>query len=343
MNQHIRMRTLPGLVAFAIAVLAFAGCMPSPVLAPVASPAVNAANFIDRPPVVTPQQVIADHPFTVSLEVVNTGASAGKYRVDLYVDGNMMASKEMPISPGQSATASFEVTLHDTVLHQVKIGPRTLGIAAGENRVPVTIKIDNGVVDGCDPVVGSAANPYEIVPQNVGSLIRFTAPPGGFTVDGIEIFGYIKSSTYDFDHDNVFGPGVWVYGPDIASAAPVNPDFTVNIYGDHRNKLYTGTYSKQLFSYSPKIVTVPVPNVPVDGVFFVEMVTHNMPRLNALGLVDRDLYGRYVVHTWYYQLCVGYESAVDVQSWVSEGGTAVPERYLTYNWLIRADGFQVKR
>jgi hypothetical protein len=343
MKKHINRHAIPLFVAFAIAALVFAGCLSARELPQAVAPAVNSANFIDRPPIVSPQPVIADHPFTVSLQVLNMGTAAGSYKADLYVDGNFVASKELPISPGQSASASFEVTLHDTVIHLIKIGPRTLSVAAGENRVPVTIRIDNGVVDGCDPAVGSAANPYEIVPQNDGSLIRFTAPPGGLMVNGIEIYGYIKSSTYDFDHDTVFGPGVWVYGPDIAAAAPVNPDVTVNIYGDHRNKLYTGTYSKQLFSYSPKTVTMPVPNVPVDGVFFVELVTHNMPRLNALGLVDRDLYGRYVVHTWYYQLCVGYESAVDVQSWVSDDGTALPERYLTYNWLIRTDGFQVKR
>jgi hypothetical protein len=293
--------------------------------------------------VVTPLSVVAGHPFTVSLQVVNTGLAQGSYKADLYVDGSLVDSVVLAIAPHQSADASFKVTLNDTVMHQIKLGPQIISIAAGENRIPITIKIDNGVVDGCDPVAGITANPSEVVPQNDGNLIKLTAPPGGISITGIEIVGYIKSSTYDFDHDPVFGPGIWVYGPDIASAAPVNPDFAVNIYGDHRNKLFSGTYSKQLFSYAPMTVTVPVPAIQVSGDFYIELLTNNMPRLNALGLIDRDLYGRYIVHTWYYQLCVAYESANDVQSWISEDGSAVPFRYLTYNWIIRADGYQVQK
>ena len=275
--------------------------------------------------------------------MANTGSEPGTYKADLYVDGNLIDSTVLNVAPGQSATAAFKITLNDTVMHQIKIGPQTLSVAAGERRTPLTVKIDNGVMDGCDPVIGSTANPSEVLPQTDGNLIKLTAPPGGFNITGIEIVGYIKSSSYDFDHDPVFGPGVWLYGPDIAAAQPVRPDFTVNIYGDHRNRLFTGTYSKQLFTYSTKTVTVPVPDVRVNGDFYIELQTYNMPRLNARGLFDRDFFNRYVVHTWYYQLCVGYESAADVQSWISQDGSMVPDRYLTYNWLIRANGYQVQK
>jgi len=47
-----------------------------------------------------------------------------------------------------------------------------------------------------------------------------------------------------------------------------------------------------------------------------------------------------VVHIWYDQICIGYENSFDVRSYQSEGGTPVPDFYPTYNWLLRAEGYQ---
>ncbi|MDD5397894.1 MAG: hypothetical protein PHU70_02320, partial [Dehalococcoidia bacterium] len=50
----------------------------------------------------------------------------------------------------------------------------------------------------------------------------------------------------------------------------------------------------------------------------------------------------FVVHTWYYQLCIGYEYSLNVVSSVSQNGNVVSERYMTYNWLIRTDGYRLQ-
>jgi hypothetical protein len=194
---------------------------------------------------------------------------------------------------------------------------------------------------GCDPVAESVSQVSAVTIQGDGSMIKLTAPQSGFTITGINITGYIKDSTYDFNRDPVIGgPGLWVYGADIAQAEAFRPDFSVNIYGDHRNKLYSGNYNKSLFTTTPGTVTLPVSDVRVDGDFYIEVLPYNLPRLNSNTVWDTDYWHRYVVHTWYYQLCIGYESAIDTQSWVSEGGSAVPGHYLTYNWLIQAEGYQ---
>ena len=216
-----------------------------------------------------------------------------------------------------------------------------MDVTVSDNRIPVTVKLDNGQMDGCDPVAQSVSDQSEVTVQDDGNMIKLTAPQGGLTITGIKITGYIKDSTYDFNNDPVIGgPGQWVYGPDIVTAEPVRQDFAVNIYGDHRNKLYSGSYDKSLFTLTSGTVSVPVPNINVSGDFYIEVLTYNLPRLNSSSVWDRDYWHRYVVHTWYHQLCIGYESAIDVQSWVSEGGSVVPQRYLTYNWLISAEGYQ---
>jgi hypothetical protein len=275
------------------------------------------------------------------MKISNAGTAPGSYKADLYIDGSMADSQMVAVNAGQSAEASFQSTLQVPGHHIVGIGQQTLDVTVSDNRVPVTVKIDNGQMDGCDPVAQSVSEQSEVTVQGDGNMIKLTAPQGGLTITGIKITGYIKDSTYDFNNDPVIGgAGQWVYGADIVAAEPIRPDFAVNIYGDHRNKLYSGSYDKGLFTLTPGTVTVPIPNINVTGDFYIEVLTYNLPKLNSSSVWDRDYWHRYVVHTWYHQLCIGYESAIDVQSWVSEGGSVVPEHYLTYNWLIRAEGYQ---
>ncbi len=109
----------------------------------------------------------------------------------------------------------------------------------------------------------------------------------------------------------------------------------------NHNRLYSGNFSKDLFSYSPGWVTVDIPEIKITGDFLLEVVTHNPPKLNATGWGDWDFWHRYVVHTWYHQICIGYENSIEVQSWMSQDGSIVPDRYFTYNWLIQATGYSL--
>jgi hypothetical protein len=290
---------------------------------------------------VTPMPVIAGQDFTLKLNVTNINNVRGDYTGSLIVDGKQGESRKVSINPGGSAYIVFQTMVNEAGLHHLQIGSQTLDITVIKNSVPITIKIDNGHVDGCDPVAGSTGDPAQVVIEPEGHMIKLTAPEGGLTITGVQVNGNIKSSSYDFDHDNILGgPGYWVYGPDVLMVDSSKPYFTLNIYEDARKKVFSSDYSKTLFTYTPTTVTLPIPDIKVQGDFYIEIVTYNMPRLNATGLWDKDRIGRYVVHTWYYQLCIGYESAIDVQSSVSIDGSVVPGRYLSYNWIIRADGYQ---
>ncbi len=242
----------------------------------------SAPQFAFGPIQVSPLPIAANKPFAITMKIINSGTAPGSYKADLYIDGSMADSQMVAVNAGQSANASFQSTLQVPGHHIVGIGQQTLDVTVSDNRIPITVKIDNGQMDGCDPVAQSVSDQSEVTVQNDGNMIKLTAPQGGLTITGIKITGYIKDSTYDFNNDPVIGgPGLWVYGADIVTAEPVRQDFAVNIYGDHRNKLYSGSYNKSLFTLTPGTVTVPVPNINVSGDFYIEVLTYNLPRLNS--------------------------------------------------------------
>ncbi|MGA9048841.1 MAG: hypothetical protein WB588_07605 [Dehalococcoidia bacterium] len=291
---------------------------------------------------ITPLPVVAGQPFTITMPIGNTGTVAGIYNADLYINGSKIDTQSVPVSPGTSGKAVFKTSIADPGLATIKIGPQTLQVSVMANRVPITLKLDTGEVDGCDVLAGSTSDAGNAIQSPDAYMIKLTAPAGGATVNALEVFGSIKSSTYDYNNSNIWGPGTWSYGWDIASYEPVNPQFTVNIYDVHKTRLYTGSFSRGMFGYVPGWITVTIPDTNVNGDFYVEVFPYNLPELNTQGFGFRDTWGRYIVNDWYDQICVGYERVIDVQSWVSYKGGVMPERYLNYNWLIRADGYQAQ-
>jgi hypothetical protein len=289
---------------------------------------------------ITPDIITAQEPFSIRMKVENTGKIAGIYEARLSIDGIVVESKNWTVKPLESVMVEFGTTLSNPGPHSISIGPQRIEInVIAKQRITVPIRIDHDVIDGCDPLVDSTSLPVHVLTSEDGHMIALNSPDE-LTLNSVSVLGYIKDSTYDYNNDPVVGgPGRWVYGPDIAIAEPTTSVFTINIYDYNRKKLYSGDFNKALFSYSPKWVTVSVPDVLVKGDFKIELLTHNQPRLNALGAFDTDILHRYVVHTWYHQLCIGYENAVDVRSGASTNGILVPGHYFTYNWLIRAAGY----
>ncbi len=332
----------PAVILAALMVVSglFTACVPVTPAGQQPPPAAPVALFTFDPIVVSPLPVTAGQPFTVSMKIGNTGPAAGSYRADLLINGSPADNQTVVVGPGGSGQAVFQTTLQTPGTYNIKIGPQSTQVSVTQRHVPVTLKIDNGAVDGCDPVAGTVGDPANMIQTPNGHMLVLAAPPGGFVITGIDIFGYIKSSTYDYDRDPNLGGSVWVYGPDIASIEPINPTFAINIYDARRNKLYSGSFSRDTFDYMPRWVTVNIPDIKVSGDFSIELLTYNLPKLNAAGYGNWDPWHRYVVHIWYDQICIGYENSFDVRSYQSEGGTPVPDFYPTYNWLLRAEGYQ---
>jgi hypothetical protein len=330
------------LIGLALVYMGCAGARPSDIQSQQAPPLQPMPLFTFDPISVAPLPVVAGQPFTVTMPIGNTGTVAGAYSADLYINGAKADTQSVPVAPGASGNAVFQTSLPDPGLYTIKIGPQTVQVTVTQNRVPITLKLDTGQVDGCDPLVGTTSDAGNVIQSPDAYMIKFTAPTGGATINALEVFGYVKSSTYDYNNSNIWGPGTWVYGWDIAMLEPVNPQFLVTIYDAHKTRLYISGFSRSLFTFTPAWVTVTIPDLKVNGDFYVEVLPYNLPELSTQGFGGWNTFGTYIVHEWYDQICVGYEKVIDVQSWVSYKGSVLPERYLTYNWLIRADGYQTQ-
>jgi len=330
-----------------LAFSAFCGCVWAPAtpagqLPPVQSPTQYVALYTFDPIVISPLPVIAGQPVNISLRIENTGNAPGVFMAELTINGTLVESRAVPIEAGNWARVEFSSTFPTAGHYEIKIAPQITAIDITERKEPLQLRSDHAIIDGCDVLAGATGDPGNMIQMIEGNMIKYTAPPGGYEIDRIEILGYIKSSTYDFDSNPIFGPGTWIYGQDIAAIEPVNQYFTINIWDSRHNKLFSRDYSKDLFTYIPQWVSVEIPGVKINGDFYIEMVTHNQPKLTGTGFGEWDDWHRYVVHSWYYQLCIGYEYSTEVVSSVSQNGNAVLDRYLTYNWLIRTEGYQLQ-
>ena len=333
-----------------LSVLAFSalcGCILAPAQPatqqpPAQPPVQNVALFAFDPIVISPQPVTAGQPENISMLIKNTGNAAGVFVAELTINGTLIETRPVTIEPGNSATTEFLATLPTAGHYEIKIGPQIAAIDIAERKTTLRLKSDNGMVDGCDVLAGTTGDAGSMIQMVEGNMIKYTAPPGGYEIDNIQVFGYIKSSTYDFDNNPIYGPGTWAYGGDIAAIEPVNPSFTINIWDSRHNKVFSQDYNKELFTYVPQWVSVDVPGIKVNGDFYIELVTHNQPKLAGTGFGEWDYWHRYIVHTWYYQLCIGWEYSMDAVSSVSQNGGVVLDRYLTYNWLIRTEGYQLQ-
>ena len=288
---------------------------------------------------VDPGSVMLNQPVKVTAIVKNIGTATGIYTGNLVINGKLADTRQVSVSAGGSRLLEFTPVMTSAGDVDIAVGERHTSVKVQQILTTRTLQFDNGNTDGFDPVIGSTGSPYAVIGTFDSHLVRFTAPPEGLEITGVSIYGYLKDSTYDYDHDPAFGgPGLWVYGTDIAVLEPVNKNFTINIYDVRRNKLFSREYPKEIFQPFPTWVSVDIPAIPVNGEFTVELQTHNPPRLTTYGGFDHDFWRRIVKHSWYYQVWVGYENAIDVRSAVSQNGIILPDRWLTYNWLMRVQG-----
>jgi hypothetical protein len=329
------------LIASMLAISTLCGCVESAARQqpPVQPPVQTVAIYKFDPILISPLPVMAGQPANISLRVENTGNAAGIFMAELTINGTLLESRAVSVEPGNWSEVEFQATLPTAGHYEIKIAPQTAVIDIAERKETLRLGPDTGVVDGCDVLAGTTGDAGNMIQMVEGNMIKFAAPPGGYEINKIDVFGNIKSSTYDFDSNPLYGPGTWVYGGDIAAIEPVNPYFTINIWDSRRNKLFSQDYNKDIFSYIPQWVSVDVPGIKVNGDFYIELVTHNQPKLSGSGFGEWDYWRMYIVHTWYYQLCIGYVHSLDVVSSVSQNGSAVTDRYLTYNWLVRTNGY----
>jgi hypothetical protein len=302
--------------------------------------------YLIDPIIISPLPVTTGQQTTFSMKIENAGNVTGNYQADLIING-INSDKQIVIVPAHSTSSLiFKNVFSSPGQYSIRIGPQksTIQVSDSIDIKPVlTLKLDSGNVNGFDSLTGSTQHQYSAEPIIEGHMIQLTAPTEGFIISEVEIFGYLKDSSFDFNNNMVIGgPGLWVYSPEAATPGPARNSFTINVYDNKRTRLFSGDYNKQLFAHYPNWVTVNIGEIQVAGDFYIELLTYNQPQIYGSTIYNHDYWNRFVVHTWYYQLMIGYEDAINVHSYASEGGSIIPDRFFTHNWLIRAGGHPYK-
>lgn len=83
---------------------------------------VTAPTFTVSDLAISPKEVSAGQPVTISAKVTNTGNTAGSYTAILKINGNVEATKEVALSAGASTTVTFSVTRDEPATYNVELG-----------------------------------------------------------------------------------------------------------------------------------------------------------------------------------------------------------------------------
>ncbi|MFQ6085996.1 MAG: CFI-box-CTERM domain-containing protein [Candidatus Bathyarchaeia archaeon] len=74
---------------------------------------------------VQPEEVDAGRPFKVTVNVSNTGYMTGSYNIELEFAGEVVDSKTVTLSPGESTTVTFEVSEEEPGTYTVRVNGET--------------------------------------------------------------------------------------------------------------------------------------------------------------------------------------------------------------------------
>jgi len=250
---------------------------------------------------------------TVSTTVTNSGDVSGNYKAVLLIDGKEADQRDVSVGPGGTEKVTFQVTKDAPGSYELAIGDSTATLSVYE--WPYTIKYDLG-------------NVYEellSVSGEYGHIVLFSPPATPFKVQKIEVYGRGLVNEESEWRDRHITVRIW---DESGTRQLWSEDFPWRVFWSE-----TGSFWKEL----------DVPNVSVDGDFYVEIVTYS------------EQFGEDII-AWPWAtnvrpaLFLGWDrpnpsidtpgQPVETRSGISHMGTLVevPIKYQGLNWLIRIGG-----
>ena len=193
---------------------------------------------------VTSDKVIIDIPANVVVTVKNIGDLAGTYNATLTVDNEVVAQKDIQLAGGETQEVSFEVTKSESGTYQLEIGEASAQLIV-HGWQPYTIQYDDG--EPSSWVTWTTYGP-------LGMALRCTPEYTSFRIEQISINGYGMFESDSERDERQFKVSIW------------NQDMS--------ERLWSELFPWNLFEMaaSPKWVDLPVPNVIVNGDFYVEFI-----------------------------------------------------------------------
>jgi hypothetical protein len=271
------------------------------------------ADFVVGPLTASRSGVSVGETSTISTTITNTGGIEGAYSAVLKVNGQEAARKDVPIGPGASQVVTFQVTKDTAGSYELAVGnsKATLNVY----QWPYIIQYD----------LGSATGELLSVAGDNGHIVHFTPPAIPFRVQEIDVYVQAIVANESEWTDKLITIRIWDSGK-------TRQLWSINLpWRAFWNE--TGGFWKQ----------VDVPNVSVNGDFYVEMVTHS------------NQFGEGII-AWPWgsdvrpAIFVGYDrpnpyiessvSTTETRSGISNMGQPVeaPGKYQGINWLIRVEG-----
>ena len=220
----------------------------------------------------------------------NIGGSEGIYAVILTVGGVTVETKEIAIKPGNSKVVNFSLVKDVAGTYEIGIGEWSSSLTIKEKLITkeVELKYDDGRLDDSHAI--------GMMPGS-GHLVHFSPPSTPFTVTEINIFGNLYGAGYE------------------------NLTFTVEVLDKDLKEIHSASYPHTKFRLSPMWVEIDIPNVVVDGAFYIHVFTHS-PREGGVN--------------------IGYDSSVKnehsevTRDWKIDWWISSPKE--TVNWMIRVIG-----
>jgi hypothetical protein len=296
------------------------GQLPIPGVSPSSSGA-NTTNSIPKayaefevgPLMVTRSGVSAGETAMVSTKVTNTGGVNGVYQAVLTIDGQEADKKDVSVGPDGTEIVTFPVTKSAIGSYKLAVGDSTAVLNVYQ--WPYTIQYD----------LGSATGELLSVAGDYGHIVHFTPPTTPFKIQKIDVYVSAIVANESEWTDKLITVRIWDTGRDRQL-------WNINLpWRAFWNE--TGGFWKE----------IDVPNVTVNGDFYIEMVTHS-----------NQFQGEMVAWPWGSEvrpaIFVGYdqpnpyistgESSTETRSGISMMGqpVQVPVKYQGLNWLIRVEG-----
>ena len=271
------------------------------------------ADFEVGPLTVTRSDVSVGETATVSINVTNTGDVNGIYTAVLTVNGQEAGQKDVSVGPRGIERATFQVTKNTPGSYKLSIGDSTATLNVFQ--WPYKIQYD----------LGSAYGELLSVAGDYGHIVHFSPPATPFKIQRVDVYVQATVANESQWTDKLVTVRIWNSG---RNQQLWSVNFPWRAFWNE-----TGSFWKE----------IDIPNVSVDGDFYVEMVTHS-----------NQFQGEMVAWPWGSEvrpaIFVGYDrpnphidvpfSSTETRSGISNLGqpVEVPVKYQGLNWLIRVDG-----
>jgi hypothetical protein len=271
------------------------------------------AEFEVGPITVTRNGVSVGETATVSTNVTNTGGVNGNYTAVLTVNGQQVGQKDISIGPGGTETVTFQVTKSAAGSYKLAVGDSTAVLNVYQ--WPYKIQYD----------LGSATGELLSVSGDYGHIVHFTPPATPFKIQKIDVYVSAIVAQESEWTDKLITLRIWDSGRNSQL-------WSVNLpWRAFWNE--TGGFWKE----------IDVPNVSVDGDFYVEMVTHSNQFQGEIIAWPSGSDIRPAIFVGYdrpNQYISSGESSTETRSGISmmSQPVEVPIKYQGINWLMRVDG-----